>query len=114
MEKELTQKQEILRGQLRKLSQNINDEIYAQRKYMFGKIQTIIEASTPDLEQRKSIKDLISDAIFGPSYWNNISFQLEQLSEANGFKLWEQSIGITQAVELVNQYEDIAINVSVK
>jgi hypothetical protein len=110
-EEDLTFEQKVLREQLRLLSQNVNNEIYEQRKYIFGKVSTIIEAAIPDREQRKSLKDLISDAVFTPSYWNNLSFQFEQIASANKFKLWNEPpvVCTNETVVPENAYNEVKV-----
>lgn len=49
-----------------KLYSVLGDTFYSDKKYTLGRILTIIDASIPDPEQRKGIKDLIQGA-----YWAN-------------------------------------------
>ena len=106
----LPKEQEKLREQIRLLSQKVNDDVYQQRQHTFGRIATIIEATVADPEQRKSVKDLVSNAIYSDSYWNGISFQFGQFAEAQGFKLWndDNQIGcVATTAEPMNQYEKV-------
>ena len=89
-EKLSTKEQEKLREQIRLLSSRVNESMHQQRQRIFGKVATIIEATISDAEQRKSLKDLVSDAIYTPNYWNDSSFQFSKFAEAQGFVLWNE------------------------
>lgn len=109
----LTDVQVKLRAQLRMLGEKINNDVYEQRKHLFGRVSTIVEATLADSEQRKAVKDLLSQAVYGDSYWNGISYQLNQLAEANGFNLYEDTVGLNQPIqsaelaEPANEYEKV-------
>ena len=74
---------EKLRKQIQLLSEKTNKEIYEQRRHLIGKVLTIVDASTNDPDQRKAVKDMVNDAFYGPSYWNNISVWFEAFARAN-------------------------------
>lgn len=101
----------ILAARLRALSHRVNDIVYDYRSNVFGKIATIIEASTQDKEQRKSLKDLLSDAIFGPSYMNNIYDEFKELADSYNIDLWanlsDDPTAVCEVVEPYNKYTDI-------
>ena len=75
-----------LEKQLDLLADRVNQNIYDQRKYMLGRILTIIEAVTNDPEQRKAIKDVIQDLYHQGSYWTPIKWYFDELKRANGMK----------------------------
>ena len=52
-----------------KLRDYILEYGYDERKYLLGKVLTIVDASIPDKEQRKGIKDLIHDAFYSKTYF---------------------------------------------
>lgn len=94
-----------LEKQLDLLAERVNTTIYNQRKYMLGRILTIIEAVTNDPEQRKAIKDVIQDLYHQGSYWNDISWHFNQLRTANGIKPKKDSV--LTAVPELNIYEEV-------
>lgn len=110
-EQDITEEQYRLREQLRLLSTNLNENVYQFRQHIFGAIATIVEASISDVEQRKSIKDLVSNAIYGQSYWNRSRNDLALLAKANGFELWGNSrnmpADVPTPVKQVNPYEKV-------
>lgn len=93
-----TKEQEKLREQIRLLSQKLGDNAYDVRKTIFGKVATVIDAAFSDPEQRKSVKDLVSDSIFGTNIWDNNSYLFEQFAEAQGFKLWNDALPQNETV----------------
>lgn len=99
----------VLKLQLKLLAENINDIVYGQRKNWFGAVATIIEATIADPEQRKAFKDLVSNATFGPSYWNDIRWHIEQLASAHEITIWgtKEDALATMAEPSVNPYTQI-------
>lgn len=47
------------------------DAIGDMKKYILGKILTIVEASTDDREKRKALKDIIMNAVWQKEYHTN-------------------------------------------
>lgn len=111
---DITEEQAKLRAQLRLLGEKVNEDVYGQRKHLFGRVSTIVEATLADPEQRKAVKDLLSQAVYSDSYWNGISYQLSRLAEANGFKLYketpdpDQVVGSNELAEPMNEYEKVS------
>lgn len=105
----LNPEQVKLKSQLRLLSERVNNEIYEQRKHLVGSVLTIVEAVISDPEQRKATKDLINNAVYGPSYWNNIRYQFERLAKASGFELFDDVATLSGTAasmpDSVNEYE---------
>ena len=83
---EKTSDKEKFKKQVQLLSEKINNDVYEQRKYLIGKILTIVDATAQDPEQRKAIKDMVNDAFYGPSYWNNIRELISGFAKANGIE----------------------------
>lgn len=79
-----------LEKQIDSLSDIVNAEIYNQRKYLLGKILTITDSSIADKEQRKAVKDLVQDAFYTGSYWNELRKVFSDFREANGFERRDQ------------------------
>lgn len=102
--KPVAKEQEQLRNQLQKLSHAVNSHVQDYRHGTFGRVATIIEASVSDPEQRKSLKDLVSEAVYGPSYWNGIRGEFDLISEANGFKLYDDLPGQLVEAKPENPY----------
>jgi len=48
-----------------KLRDVILDAMYDDKKYLIGRVLTIVEASITDAEQRKALKDIIQEAFWG-------------------------------------------------
>ncbi len=94
-----------LEKQLDLLAERVNTTIYNQRKYMLGRILTIIEAVTNDPEQRKAIKDVIQDLYHQGSYWNDISWHFDELKKANGIKPKEDTALLS--ISELNIYEEV-------
>ena len=44
-------------------------EVSALKRYLEGKVLTIVDASFNDNEQRKAVKDLVRDAIWSQEYF---------------------------------------------
>lgn len=87
---EKTSDKEKFRKQIQLLAEKINNDVYEQRKHLIGKVLTIVDATAQDPEQRKAIKDMVNDAFYGPSYWNNIRGWVDGFAKANGIeKLYE-------------------------
>ena len=49
--------------------QFIQMEVSALKRYLEGKVLTIVDASFNDNEQRKAVKDLVRDAIWSQEYF---------------------------------------------
>lgn len=95
----------ILEKQLDLLSEKVNQDIYEQRKYLLGRILTVVDAVASDPEQRKAIKDVIQDLFHQGSYWNNIKWHFNEIKKANDIKPKEDS---PIAVEpMANIYEQV-------
>ena len=69
--------------QVRLLAEKVNNDIYSQRKDLIGKILTIVDATTADTVQRKALKDMVTDAFYSGSYWNNSAVFFEAYMRAN-------------------------------
>lgn len=98
-----------LRRQLQKLANKMNDLNYQERRDLFGRIATIVEASISDPEQRKSIKDLVSNVVYSDGYAKTqISWEFEQFAKAQGFELWDNTIALENArtIEPMNPYTE--------
>ena len=105
-EKLETEELDKLREQVRLLDRTLSSNRYDTQKRLFGKIATIIEAAIADPEQRKSVKDLISDAIYGDVDHRQQN-ELELFSEALGFKLYKDLYEMSETVEAIkpiNEY----------
>lgn len=76
-----------LEKQLSLLAENVNTGIYNQRKYLLGRVLTIVDAVSSDPEQRKAIKDLCNDLFYQGSYWNEIKWHFQQLAKAHDFDI---------------------------
>lgn len=50
------------------LKNAIHGVIYDIEQYKLGRVLTIIDASTSDVEQRKAMKDVIKDAFYSKEY----------------------------------------------
>jgi hypothetical protein len=75
----------------RKLADNINQEIYEQRKGLLGRVLTIVDTAIADPEQRKATKNLVNDVFYRESYWEGPRYQFEMFAEAGGFKLHSEN-----------------------
>ena len=95
-----------LEKQLQLLAEKINMDIYDQRKYLLGRILTIVEAVTNDPEQRKAIKDVVQDLFHQGSYWNNIRWHFNELRKANGIEKLED-YGPIEPTQELNIYEEV-------
>ena len=103
-----TSEQEKLRGQIRLLCRKMGVDNYERRQHLFGKMATIVEASISDPEQRKSIKDLVSNAIYADTHLDNHSYQFELFAEAQGFKLWnDEPHTLNMPTTAQNEYEKV-------
>ena len=60
----MSKEKEPLLSPLFRLRNYILDFLEKDKKYFLGRVLTIIDASIPDKEQRKGIKDLIEDAYY--------------------------------------------------
>lgn len=95
-----------LQRQIVLLSENVNTDVFNQRKYLLGRVLTVIEAVTNDPEQRKAIKDVVQDLFYQGSYWNNLRWHFSQILKANGFApLPDNKLVPTE--EPVNIYEKV-------
>jgi len=65
-----------------KIMDYIGNGIYEHKNYILGKVLTIIDASIPDQEQRKAIKDLIREVFYNGSYLNDtgVRYMMASLS----------------------------------
>ena len=95
-----------LEKQIGLLSEKTNDIIYNQRKYLLGRVLTIVDAVTSDSEQRKAIKDVVQDLFYQGSYWNDISYQFNQFRKANGLKVVGDALP-QPAVDELNIYKEV-------
>ena len=48
-----------------KLRDTITSAMYDDKKYLLGRVLTIVEASITDPDQRKAVKDIIQEAFWG-------------------------------------------------
>lgn len=83
---EKTSDKEKFKKQVQVLAEKINEDVCNQRKHLIGKILTIVDASFSDPEQRKAVKDMVNDAFYGPSYWNQISAWIQSFARSNGIE----------------------------
>lgn len=98
-----------LQKQVQLLAENVNTSIYNQRKYLLGRVLTIVDAVADDSEQRKAIKDLVHDLFHQGSYWNDIKWHFNQFGDANGYKkiLGDDTVLELEGSEPKNIYKDI-------
>lgn len=92
--------------QLQLLAENVNTQIYNQRKYLLGRVLTIVDAVASDPEQRKAIKDVVQDLFYQGSYWNDIRWHFNQISEAMGYGELLPENTLTEPQEL-NIYKEL-------
>lgn len=73
-----------LEKQIDKLGETINNEVFEQRKYLIGRVLTVVDSVISDPEQRKATKDILNDIMYANSYWYRIAQVLNDFREANG------------------------------
>lgn len=93
--------------QLQLLAENVNTQIYNQRKYLLGRVLTIVDAVASDPEQRKACKDLVHDLFHQGSYWNEIKWQFNELSKAQGLGVLLEDSVIDPDHEPLNIYKEL-------
>lgn len=103
---EVTSKEDKLEKQLQLLAENVNSSVYNQRKYLLGRVLTIVDAVASDPEQRKAIKDVVQDLFYQDSYWNDIKWHFNQIRKANGIKEMP-SDKIVPTQEPLNIYKEV-------
>ena len=99
-----TKDQETLAKQIDLLSRNMNQIMFSQRERIFGKLATLIEATISDKEQRKAFKDMLSETIYGPSYWNEPRLEFDMFYEALGLEC-PYDIATSMTLPVVNEYK---------
>jgi len=94
----------ILRKQLQILDNDIYEDIRSYKNNCFGRVSTIVEAIISDKEQLKSIKDLLSDAIYCGTFnvSESINSKIKTLAKAHGMELYDN---LAEPVNPINRYE---------
>lgn len=106
----MSKEQARLRNQLQKLCQNLNIGADERKRYLLGKVLTVTDGAIADPDQRKAVKNLVQDAFWTESSFpgtSPVTFQVEQLAEANGFPLWETPEDNAVAPKAQNEYETV-------
>jgi hypothetical protein len=100
-----------LKEKLQKLNGAIGDSIYQDRRRMVGRVLTVTDASITDPEQRKAVKDLVENAIYGENSLNpggslglEIHNAIARLAASEGFELYNAE-AVNEVVEPTNEYD---------
>lgn len=87
-----------LRKMLQQFNEDLGTYINSEGRFKLGRVLTIIDASIPDPEQRKAVKDLVQNEWWGsngvrPSETAMINphSDIRAICKALGFELYEQS-----------------------
>lgn len=97
-----------LKRQTELLAENVNTDIYNQRKRLLGRVLTVLDATTTDPAQRKAVKDLIDEIFYSTSYWNDIRWHFQQFAKANGYTILSETETIIEpAGKAINIYEQV-------
>lgn len=118
IQESITDEQALLREKLRKLANVVGEEIDRNRKYLVGKVLTVVDATTSDAQQRKATKDLVEGAFYGDTLrspygqaYEALDYQLRQLAASEGFELWENPPSGQHPVPVeFNEYSKIKVN----
>lgn len=103
-------------NKLRKVLQVFNEQygvsVNDQDRHKLGKILTVIDASIPDPEQRKAVKDIINN-----DWWVGVQIsafdvhsEIRKLTEALGFELYPETNDkpmLNTSVAQYNRYEEL-------
>lgn len=107
----LSPEQEKLKEKLRKLSNNISQSIQEDRSNKVGRVLTVTDSAISDPDQRKAVKSLVENAIYGDmtnevggTLGGRIMFNIESLARSEGFELWNTLTETTPA-EPINEYD---------
>lgn len=84
-----------------KIMNYIGNGIYEHKNYILGKVLTIIDASIPDQEQRKAIKDLVHEAFQSGSYLNDTGVRYMMASLSSFLKTLDKDDSSNET----NEYE---------
>lgn len=102
-----------LRKVLQKFNGDLGTHMNDEKRYLLGRVLTIIDASIADTEQRKAIKDLVNNEWWsgsgmrpvGESQMQNPHSDIRGLCKALGFELYEPLENVEPQGALLNDSE---------
>lgn len=75
-----------LKLNLRKLNDRTSTNIHNYKNYTVGRVLTVVDAAISDVEQRKAVKDLVTQAIWEGEYHTTGIFEdITSLCQAEGY-----------------------------